>query len=293
MSKDKLAALVAAKPNIKVKFDISTRVEQRWQPNIHAATSDAATISIYEQIGYDAWDDIGVDAKRIDAALRAIGDGKDIVVNINSPGGDVFEGIAIYNLLRNYNGTITVKIVGVAASAASIIAMAGDEIQIAKSAFIMIHNCWSYAFGNQHDMREAADYLAVFDDNAADIYADRANLAKDEIIKMLDDETWLSGEQAIQFGFADKYLSADQVETTNETTSQANARKLERVLAEAGMTRSERRKLIQSIKADTPCATSDSTPCAAETVMPCADEPVNVATGAISNLSKSLLGVLS
>lgn len=84
----------------------------------------------------------GVTAKRISAALRAIGE-QDIVVNLNSPGGDMFEGLAIYNLLRAHSGKVTVNILGIAASAASIIAMAGDEIKMGRGAFLMIHNCWA------------------------------------------------------------------------------------------------------------------------------------------------------
>lgn len=82
--------------------------------------------------------------------------GENVTVNINSPGGDMFEGLAIYNLLREYSGKVTVKVLGIAASAASIIAMAGDEIQIGRGAFLMIHNCWIVMIGNRHDLAKAA-----------------------------------------------------------------------------------------------------------------------------------------
>lgn len=116
---------------------------ERWNGGIRAATDNDNAISIFDVVGRDYWDE-GVTAKRISGALRSM-NGADVTVNINSPGGDMFEGLAIYNLLREYEGHVTVKVLGIAASAASIIAMAGDDIQIGRGAFLMIHNCWLYA----------------------------------------------------------------------------------------------------------------------------------------------------
>src|SRR6185436_2438068 len=131
---------------------------ERWAPDLMAAAaSEESTISVLDPIGVDPWTGEGVTAKRIAAALRSIGADKDVVVNINSPGGDLFEGMAIYNLLREHQGKVTVKVLGVAASAASIVAMAGDEIQIARAGFLMIHNTWVIAMGNRNDLREIAD----------------------------------------------------------------------------------------------------------------------------------------
>jgi ATP-dependent Clp protease protease subunit len=145
----------------------------RWNPAVRAASESEPSISIYEVIGEDPWTGGGVTVKRIDAALRAIGN-KDVIVNINSPGGDVFEGIAIYNRLREHQGQITVKVLGLAASAASVIAMAGDNVQIGASSFLMIHNAWVLAIGNRHDMREVADFLEPFDRALADVYVARS-----------------------------------------------------------------------------------------------------------------------
>jgi ATP-dependent Clp protease, protease subunit len=114
---------------------------ERWNPSIRAANEDEYRISIFDPIGFDPWTGEGVTAKRIAAALRTL-DGADVTVNINSPGGDMFEGLAIYNLLREYSGKVVVKVLGLAASAASIIAMAGDEVRIARAGFLNIHNCW-------------------------------------------------------------------------------------------------------------------------------------------------------
>ena len=122
---------------------------------VRAAGNDANSISIYDSIG-ENWEGTGVTAKRISAALRAIGD-KDVVVNINSPGGDFFEGVAIYNLLREHQGRVTVQVMGLAASAASVIAMAGDEILMGDGSFLMIHNAgpWPSAIGTTWPTRRS------------------------------------------------------------------------------------------------------------------------------------------
>ncbi|HEC0958195.1 TPA: Clp protease ClpP, partial [Klebsiella pneumoniae] len=139
------------------QFDMRPDALERWEPEVRAAGNDANSISIYDSIG-ENWEGTGVTAKRISAALRAIGD-KDVVVNINSPGGDFFEGVAIYNLLREHPGRVTVQVMGLAASAASVIAMAGDEILMGDGSFLMIHNAWAVAIGNRHDMADAAKLL--------------------------------------------------------------------------------------------------------------------------------------
>ena len=139
---------------------------------------------------------------RISAALRSIGK-SDVVVTINSPGGDYFEGLAIYNLLREHPAKVTIKIVGIAASAASVIAMAGDDVQIARAGFVMIHNTWVVAMGDRHQLRDVADWLEPFDQMAVDIYAARSGLKAAELGKMLDRETWIGGADAVEKGFAD------------------------------------------------------------------------------------------
>lgn len=141
----------------------------KWNPDIKAADTTEKTINILDPIGYDWWTDSGITAKTIGAQLKSHA-GADIVVNINSPGGDVFEGLAIYNLMREYTGHITVRVLGIAASAASFIAMAADELQIARAGFFMIHNAWTGVIGDRNDMRDIADFLEQIDATIADIY---------------------------------------------------------------------------------------------------------------------------
>nr|WP_260679028.1 head maturation protease, ClpP-related [Pseudomonas mendocina] len=198
-----------------LRFDLSVKALDRWNSTIQAAASEDNTISVFDVIGQDYWTGEGVTAKRIAAALRAIGE-RDVVVNINSPGGDMFEGLAIYNLLREHKGSVTVKVLGLAASAASIIAMAGDEVQIARAGFLMIHNAWIFAAGNRHDFREYADYLEPFDASMADIYVARSGQELADVQRMMDGETWIGGSAAIDQGFADALLASDEIEAGEE-----------------------------------------------------------------------------
>jgi ATP-dependent Clp protease, protease subunit len=260
MSLKKLPQINAKAPN-GVKWDTPSDAMSKWDSSLVSASSDNATITMYDAIGSDGWSE-GVTAKRISAALRSIGD-RDVTVSLNSPGGDFFEGIAIYNLLREHPYKVTVKVVGLAASAASIIAMAGDEIQVAKTGFLMIHNAWVFAVGNRHDLRAAAEVLDEFDGVMADLYADASGITKKQAAKMMDEETWMSGQAAIDLGFATGLLSADEVTLDGGTDENSNAalRKVETLLAKQGLPRSERRDLLKKIRG-TPGATPQVTPSA-------------------------------
>ena len=265
MSKRNL--LPVANFNAKEKGGVSPLAFDRWNPAIKASDENDNTIGIYDPIGYDYWDDSGVTAKRISAALRSL-DGADVVVNINSPGGDVFEGLAIYNLLREYKGHVTVRVLGVAASAASFIAMAADDIQIARAGFFMIHNAWTGLWGNRNDLRETADFLEQIDDTIADIYHVRSGLSMDELKADMDKERWINGRDAINSGFADAFLPSDVVveDIKNFTKEKVAAHKADILLAKAGMSRSSRRELIQDLKG-TPGATNQATPSASNDVL--------------------------
>lgn len=245
---------------------ITPKALERWRPEVQAKDGgeDPATISVLDVIGQD-WMGNGVTASRVSAALRNIGK-RDVVVNINSPGGDYFEGLAIYNVLREHPAKVTVKILGVAASAASVIAMAGDEVQIARAGFLMIHNTWIVAMGDRNALREAADWLEPFDQVAADIYAARTGIDAKAIAKMLDLEKWIGGAEAVDKKFADDFLPADAV--TEGAKQAANGHsvkaefKIDEILARAGVPRSERRSLVAAMKGGTRDAAATDTPSA-------------------------------
>lgn len=255
--RDLPAAKIATKPGLR--SELVPGALDRWNPEVRAAVDESEnTISILEPIGAD-WFGEGVTAKRIAAALRNIGK-KDVVVTINSPGGDYFEGLAIYNLLRDHSAKVSVKIVGIAASAASVIAMAGDEVQIARAGFLMIHNTWVVAAGDRHGLRDVAAWLEPFDAMAVDIYAARTGGEPKDIAKMLDRETWIGGKDAVEQGFADGLLPVDEIDTKAKNSAEgrplAAAHKLDTYLARLNVPRSERRELIQALKGGMPGAAS-------------------------------------
>ncbi len=237
-------------------FDMRTDAVERWTPGVHAAADSETTISIYDVIG-ESWDGSGVTEKRVAAALRAIGD-RDVTVNINSPGGDFFVGVAIYNLLREHQAKVTVNVLGLAASAASIIAMAGDDILMGEGAFFMVHNAWAVAIGNQHDMREAAELLAPFDDAMAGLYAKRTGQDKKRIARLMDRETWMGADTAITEGFATGTLDDDEIsQDTKASTANKPLALIESIMAKAGYSRSARRDLIRAMYATKPGAGGD------------------------------------
>ena len=227
---------------------ISDNVFSRWDKTIVAENKeDVASIDIFDVIGSDFFGD-GFTAKRMSAALRSIGEDKDVVVNINSPGGDVFEAATIYNLLSQHEGKITVNILGLAASAASVIAMAGDTIKIAQNGFLMIHNSWSVVVGDKSDLRKAADALEQFDKSILATYVARANVDEGKITKMMDKETWIGADDALEYGFADEIIEAKRNPNKQEEDKQSKAqakRTIEMALARGGFSRKERDEIFQ------------------------------------------------
>ncbi|HSH43661.1 MAG TPA: head maturation protease, ClpP-related [Arenicellales bacterium] len=247
MTIKQLPGVPEARPCVDVRTSLSPTALNRWDPTIRAAAEEGdRTISIYDVIGQDFWTGDGVTAKRVAGVLRHLGEGP-VTVNINSPGGDMFEGLAIYNLLREHSGEVTVKVLSLAASAASVIAMAGDTVQVARAGFLMIHNAWVMAIGNRNDLREVAETLAPFDRAMADIYSVRTGADIDEMAALMDAETWLGGRDAVEQGFADDLLASDQV-GEGERTNAASVRRLEAALRASGLPRSEAMRLISEFK---------------------------------------------
>jgi len=267
MTVKSLPAAPEGRPFARENRDLPSSAMERWNGGIKAAKSDDNSISVFDVIGADWYGD-GVTASRIAAALRSIG-GADVTVNINSPGGDMFEGLAIYNLLREYEGKVTVKVLGLAASAASIIAMAGDEVQIGRGAFLMIHNCWVYAMGNRHDLQQIAADMVPFDKAMNDIYGARTGLDAATIDAMMDAETYIGGSDAVEKGFADRLLAADEIADGDDSPAAA-LRKLDATLAKTDMPRSERRKLLKALTGGKPgaAATPEGMPGATDEINP-------------------------
>lgn len=251
MSLLQLPEINAAQGLGNIQFDMRPDALERWEPGVRAAADDdGPTISIYDRIG-ESYDGEGVTTKRISAALRNIG-ARAVTVNVNSPGGDFFQGVAIYNLLREHKAKVTVKVMGIAASAASVIAMAGDEILMGDGAFLMIHNAWAMAIGNRHDMIKASEQLAPFDAAMASVYAARSGLSAAEAAAMMDKESWLGATQAVEQGFASGILARGHDPEASADTKYLAM--VEAAMARAGHSRSVRREAIKSLFSGTPGA---------------------------------------
>jgi ATP-dependent protease ClpP protease subunit len=157
----------------------------------------------YEDIGENFWTGGGVTAKLIKQQIDGAGDEySNILLRINSPGGDVFESIAIFNLLRSQNKPIEVRIDGLAASAASLLAMAGDRIVMGANAMMMIHNAWSLCVGDASEMREMAKRLDKVSDVIAGTYVRRTARSMADVKALMDEETWMTAEEAVSAQFA-------------------------------------------------------------------------------------------
>ncbi|MFY9548334.1 MAG: head maturation protease, ClpP-related [Miniphocaeibacter sp.] len=163
-------------------------------------------------IAQDSWLDDDITPKKFKAELME-SDG-DISVWINSPGGDVFAASQIYNMLKEYKGKVTVKIDGLAASAASVIAMAGDEISMSPVAMLMIHNPSTLIWGEETDMVKAKEMLFEVKESIINAYEVKTNLPRNKISEMMDNETWMSSNKAVELGFADTILYGDHNENT-------------------------------------------------------------------------------
>lgn len=159
-------------------------------------------VSIFDNIG-GGFFSAGFTAKALDKQLRDAGELDDIDVEINSNGGEAFEGFAVYNILKNHSAKVHVKIIGIAASIASVIAMAGDDIEIAENGFIMVHAPRAFDGGDAKRFRKTADMLDKVNDNIVKSYVNRTGGKEEDIRAMVEDETWMTAEEAVEKGFAD------------------------------------------------------------------------------------------
>ena len=178
---------------------------------IKAATGqkEEAEIWIYEEIG-DGWFG-GISAKGFADDVKALGAVKRIKLRINSPGGNVFDGTAIYNILKQHSAQVAVHIDGLAASIASVIAMAGDEIIMAENALMMIHNAWAMAVGNAEELRRQAEMLDKVNEAIRATYIRRTGREDKEIARWMDEETWMTAKEAQERGFIDSTSPAQEV----------------------------------------------------------------------------------
>lgn len=169
-------------------------------------TETSADLYIYGDITSYEWDESDVSAFGFKQDLDDLGDVKEINVHINSYGGATFQGLAIYNLLKQHKATINMYIDGIAASSASIIAMAGDKIYMPKTSLMMIHNCWTWATGNAKELRKTAEDMDKIAVAYKEAYLSKINIDEEKLNQLLDEETYLTADECIEMGFADEVI---------------------------------------------------------------------------------------
>jgi ATP-dependent Clp endopeptidase proteolytic subunit ClpP len=219
------------------------------------AKADKAEIWIYEMIGEDFWTGGGVTAKSFQKELSGI-KASQIDLHINSPGGVVFDGVTIYNLIKQHPATVTTYIDGLAASIASVIALAGDKVIMAANALYMVHNPTGLAMGTANDMRSLADVLDKIAGTMVGTYVSKTGQSEADIKAMLDAETWMTADEALEYGFIDeiseemdmaacaKFIPAmakagfkHVPQSINGKKEIPSAKEIERILRDAGCSR--------------------------------------------------------
>ena len=183
--------------------------------NFEKTNESTADLYIFGDIVTYEWDDSDVSAFSFKNELDALGEISELNVHINSLGGSTYQALAIYNLLKQNKANINVYIDGIAASAASIIAMAGNKVYMPKTAMMMIHNCWTWLEGNAKELRKTADDMDKLAVAYKAAYMSKIKIKEEELDKLLDEETYLTAEECLEKGFADEILEVEEKDYMN------------------------------------------------------------------------------
>ena len=188
-----------------------------WE--VKNATNDTGELYIYGDIVSWKWDDTDVTAADFKKDLDALGDIKTLNIYINSCGGSVFQGQAIYSILKRHSAQKNVYVDGIAASIASVIAMAGDAVFMPKNAMMMVHNPWSWGAGNAQDFRKMADDLDKIRESLVAAYMGKlgSKTTEETLSELLDAETWLTAQECLDYGFCDELLEEKHVAACLDT----------------------------------------------------------------------------
>lgn len=176
-----------------------------------AKDESTGELMLYGDISSSSWWGDEVTPKQFKEDLDALGDITQLDIYINSGGGDVFAGQAIHSMLKRHSASKTVYVDGLAASIASVIAMAGDKVVMPKNAMMMVHKCWTLAIGNADDMRKMADDMDKIDESIVVAYTEKTGKDAKEIRKLMKAETWMTAEEAVSLGFADEIEESKQL----------------------------------------------------------------------------------
>lgn len=168
-------------------------------------------ISSNDQIYYDWFDMEATSPKKVSNIIKKA-NGEDLEVEINSGGGSVFAGSEIYTALKSYTGNVTVKIVGLAASAASVITMAGKKVLMSPTAQMMIHNSSAWTGGDRHDLESGAQMLRSADSTIASAYRLKSGMTQEELLAMMDKETWMTPKQALEYKLIDEIMFEEEIQ---------------------------------------------------------------------------------
>jgi ATP-dependent Clp endopeptidase proteolytic subunit ClpP len=229
---------------------------KEWFKIVNAKSDDEPSeILLFDYIGWPYNDPRDL--------IEALSGMKDVLIRVNSPGGDVWDGTAIYNAISSHKGgTVTTRIEGIAASMASVISMAGKTLQAYDNTMLMIHNAWSFTAGNQYEMAEMADLLAKVDTNILSAYQKKSKKSKKEISEMMKATTYLTAKEAKELGFVDEIVTGKSVKATydlsifgampegleiegNEDEDDEPAiRKYEKALRDAGASKAEAKIIL-------------------------------------------------
>jgi ATP-dependent Clp protease protease subunit len=187
-----------------------------WFKVIAAKNADEESeILLFDYIGWPY-----NDPREFVQALSGLGD---VTIRINSPGGDTFDGAAIYNSITSHKGNVTTRIEGLAASMASVIAVAGKKVQAYDNTMFMAHNAWTFTMGNQYELRDMADLLEKVDGTILDAYQKKTKMGKKEIAQIMKDTTWMTAKEAKDKGFIDEIVTGKSVKANFNLSIFANA----------------------------------------------------------------------
>jgi len=234
------------------------RAQRTGEPRLRLAhEGDEAVIYIYDFIDF-----FGVSPDELVPMLAEITE-PTIRVRINSPGGDVFDGFTIYNALRQHRAKVITQVDGLAASSASVVAMAGDEVLMADASFLMIHNAWGLVIGNADELRDTAELLDKVDHQIAEVYARKGEGTAAAFLEAMAEETWYSPEEAIAAGLADGNVDTEPVEDrfnlsvykhtpkalrdaapAGDFKDEPRERRAEKILRDAGYSRTEAKAMV-------------------------------------------------
>lgn len=202
-------------------------MKKRYYSLYQDIENKTADIYIYGDITSWPWLESDVSSYTLSKELQELDESiEHINVYINSYGGEVAEGLAIYNALKRHKAKVTTYVDGFACSIASVIFAAGDERIMSDTSLLMIHNAWTWAAGNANDLRKQAEDLEKITQASINAYMDIVNISEDELKEMMDNETWLNGEEAFEIGFATKLVEVEEKEVATQSIRKSLMQKI-------------------------------------------------------------------